>query len=223
MVLIYPRYTSGIDHNPGNGQPQHYEHKGTGIAKIKVDPETGKLRAKRYPGLLFSSDEPGFGSFTAYLEDDGFIYVFGEVPGDRSMALARTTRHTFKSREGYDCWDGKGWRQGAYTEAAALYKDIPQGAVFRSALFGQERPYVMIGVSRWADSKIRVGSAPALMGPWEIYEVGTAKGIDYPDDFMYCIYPHVWATEEENALIVSWSEHWPGGVVMGKLNFAPQC
>ena len=219
--LTLVRYTSGIDHNPGNGQSQYYEHKGTGIAQVKVDPKTGKLTAQRYPSLLFSSAEPGFGSFTAYLEN-GFVYVFGEVPEDGSMALARTTKDTFSSRDGYDFWDGKGWKHGDFAGAVPVFKDIPQGAVFRSTFFGQDRPYVMVGVSKWADSKIRVGSAPTLTGPWEIYEVGTAKGIDNPDNYMYCIYPHMWATNEENILMVSWSEHWPGGVIMGKLSFATQ-
>ena len=138
------------------------------------------------------------------------------------MTIGRTTKHRFKTLEGYERWTGEGWESGGDSEPAALFKDIPQGAVFRSDLFGKQRPYVMIGVSKWADSKIRVGSAPALTGPWEVTEVGIAKGIDYANDYMYCIYPHPWALEDENALMISWSEHWPGGVVMGKLRFVPK-
>ena len=135
------------------------------------------------------------------------------------MAVARTTQQAFMSRESYEYWDGKCWGNGDCMQAAAMWKEIPQGAVFRSHMFGNAYPYVMVGVSKWADSKIRVGRAPTLIGPWEVEEVGRARGINYPDDYMYCIYPHPWVRDEKETLMVSWSEHWPGGVVMGKLNF----
>ena len=67
-----------------------------------------------------------------------------------------------------------------------------------------------------------VGAATTLEGPWELFPVYTARPLDDGDEYsyMYCIYPHDWAFDEEyGMLMVTWSEHWPGGVVAAKLTF----
>lgn len=80
--------------------------------------------------------------------------------------------------------------------------------------------YVFIGVNRWADSGIMMGCSKSLEGPFEMFKVAEATGIDHKDNYMYCIYPHPWAFKEvDGELMVTWSEHWPGGVVAAKLTF----
>lgn len=79
--------------------------------------------------------------------------------------------------------------------------------------------YVFIGVNSYGDSKINMGCSRSLEGPYEMFQIADATGIDQ-DGYMYCIYPHPWAfREEDGELMVSWSEHWPGGVIAAKLKF----
>ena len=56
---------------------------------------------------------------------------------------------------------------------------------------------------------------------WTLTRLCTASGIDRPIGFMYCMYPHPWAfNEEEGELLVTWSENWPGGVVGAKVKLS---
>ena len=182
-----------------------------------VDAETGKLSTYRLPGLLFGDGEPRLGSFSAHIED-GFVYLYGQIPGGCRIVLARVYINLAERREAYEHWDGHGWVQGDWSCSVPMFTDLPQGAIFRSEMFGKGREYVVVGVSKWADSKIRIGFAEKPEGPWDIREAAVAKGINYPDDYMYCIYPHTWAVEDDDAsLMITWSEHWPGGVVAAKL------
>lgn len=134
--------------------------------------------------------------------------------------LVRVPKDLYPFREAYENWTGSRWEYGKdYSRSAPLARDIQQSAWFRSNLFGEGRQYVMTGVSRFGDSKIRIGTSPTLVGPWDIREVGLAKGINHPNNYMYCIYPHVWAFPGGLSLMVTWSEHWPGGVIAAKLTF----
>ena len=122
------------------------------------------------------------------------------------------------NRASYRFWNGEEYVQNC-DEAVAVFKGIPQGAIIRSDLFGKERPWVLIGVDKWADSEVQMGTAPKLGGPWEIEPVCEAKGIDQDKGWRYCIYPHTWALRSKDELMVTWSEQWPGGVVAAKLKF----
>ena len=132
----------------------------------------------------------------------------------------RADRATIQSA--YERWDGTVWNPSRAAAPAPVFSDLPQGAIFRTMMFGLDTPFVFVGVSKWADSMIRVGRASRLEGPWDIREVVRAEGINYRKEFRYCIYPHPWALPgkaQETTLMVTWSEHWPGGVVAGKLDF----
>ena len=212
-----PRYQKWIQHkDPGN---DHHVYHGIGLARLSVDEETNILQTDREPGLLFHADEPKFGSFSA-LSHGPYIYLYGERGND--MLIARVWPHFASVREDYEHWDGKGWVEGDFSRSASLFSELPQGAVFRSpSLFGAPHgSFILVGVNKWADSMIRVGVAQSPEGPWNVHEAALAKGIDYPDKYMYCIYPHPWYPENDpTSLMVTWSEHWPGGVVAAKLKF----
>jgi len=159
------------------------------------------------------------GSYSCTLEND-YLYLYGGRGEDN--ILARVYKHHFNKPEHYRYWDGQDWVQD-WNSAEPMFHDNPQGAIVRSELFGKEKPWVFVGVSKWCDSQVRMAAAPNLEGPWDPQPVYQAKGIDRPDGFMYCIYPHPWALDGKSAeLMVTWSEQWPGGVVAAKLTFATE-
>jgi hypothetical protein len=99
---------------------------------------------------------------------------------------------------------------------------MQHGAIYRTNMFAPEAgiKYAFIGVTRWADNGVMMGCSKSLEGPYEIFKIAAATGIDHPDNYMYCVYPHPWAfKEEDGVMMVTWSEHWPGGVVAAKLIF----
>ncbi|KAL9102345.1 MAG: hypothetical protein Q9163_002495 [Psora crenata] len=220
VVEVFPgvglMYEKGVEHK--DSDPTHVYH-GIGLARITVDSQTGKLCTCRVPGLLFAEDEPRFGSFSTHIEGD-YVYLYSLTPEAGQVVLARVEKCLAHCRDAYQHWNGLGWVQGDWSCSVPMFTDLPQGAVFRTAMFGKGRTYVLVGVSKWGDSKIRLGLAERAEGPWDVREVASAKGINYPNDYMYCIYPHEWATEGEDiSLMVTWSEHWPGGVVAARLKF----
>ena len=217
---------------------------GTGIAKITA-PSDGSPQqqqkqplAQRVPNLLgdlivFGPDEPRMGTFTAIAEGD-WLYLFGDRPGDGKIILARVYNAPIvyvQSYEGrltdpacYYYWDGAYWTWD-WRRAAVIFEGMQQGAIVRSKLFGSARPFLFVGTSKWADSIVYLGASATLEGPWEVWPVCYANGIGQRlcmGRFMYCIYPHLWASDEERAeLVVTWSEQYPGGVVTARIKLAP--
>ena len=169
-------------------------------------------------GLMFEANEPKVGSLSSIVEGD-YVYLYSEYRGNTILARAWSPMTT--SRNLYRYWDGQDYVED-YDAAVPLaaFQDLPQGAVVRSNFFGKQKKYVFVGVSKWADSKIQVGAAETLEGPWEVWPVGLTEGIDKKDGFRYCIYPHLFASRTHKAeMMVTWSEQWPGGVVAGKVHF----
>ncbi len=66
-----------------------------------------------------------------------------------------------------------------------------------------------------------MAAAGRLEGPFEkLHVVCVAQRLLGPDGYRYCVYPHPWAfREEDGELLISWCEHWPGGVVAAKVSF----
>ena len=214
-------YQKSIDHGYGN-----LEYIGTGVAKIVES--YGKEQqpvAQRMDNLIFGPEEPRIGTFTAIADGD-FIYLYGDRP-DGKIILARVYygRHedSLGVKEAHYYWDGKDWVQD-WQKAAVVIEGMQQGAIVRSKLFGEDRPFMFVGTSKWADSQVFMGASAKLEGPWKLEAVCKAEGIKEPTSkgkWMYCIYPQLWASDEENAeLVVTWSEQCPGGVVAAKLKLA---
>jgi hypothetical protein len=108
-------------------------------------------------------------------------------------------------------------------QAQPVLVDFQQGAIYPTKLF---RPhlgldYLFLGVRNTADSCVMMSVAQHLEGPWlDWHELFVAPGIDCNEGFKYCMYPHPWAFKEKDGeLMVTWCEHWPGGVVAGKVKF----
>ena len=201
----------------------HSEYLGTGVALVMPQPQ-GKLSVQRVAGLVFGPDEPRVGTFTAILEGSD-IYLYGDIftNGDTNIILARVSRNCISDKGWYRYWNGTEYVKD-YNEAVPVMKDLRQGSIIRSRLFGAGRPWIFVGCNKWADSQVLIGASAALEGPWELTAATRAQGIDFPvggDSWMYCMYPHLWASDEKEAeLMVTWSEKWPGGVVAAKLKFA---
>ena len=67
---------------------------------------------------------------------------------------------------------------------------------------------------------IQIGAAAKVQGPFDLTAVCEAKGIDHDEKYKYCIYPHLFASNvPKRELMVTWSEHSPGGVIAAKLKF----
>ena len=169
---------------------------------------------------MFGPEEPRIGSFST-LAHGHFIYLWSNYKD--SIILARTHRSVTVLPGAYTFWNGKGWVLD-YTEAICVKAiedaGITQGAIVRSTLFGRKKPFLLIGVDKFADSKIQLGVAEKVEGPWDIQVVGDATGIDKKDGYTYCIYPHLWSSNQEKGeLTVTWSEQWPGGVVAAMIKF----
>lgn len=214
-------YQKSIDHGYGN-----LEYIGTDVAKIVES--YGKEQqpvAQRMDNLIFGPEEPRMGTFTAIADGD-FIYLYGDRP-DGKIILARVYygRHedSLGVKEAHYYWDGKDWVQD-WQKAAVVIEGMQQGAIVRSKLFGEDRPFMFVGTSKWPDSQVFMGASAKLEGPWKLEAVCKAEGIKEPTSkgkWMYCIYPQLWASDEENAeLVVTWSEQCPGGVVAAKLKLA---
>lgn len=195
------------------------EYIGTGVAIVTPKP-WGGLIVERLEGLAFGPDEPRAGTFSAILEGSN-IYLYGEMEG--TTVLARVPRNCTGDKEWYRFWNGREYAKD-YKEAVPVFKDLQHGCIFRSKLFGAQRPWVFVGCNKWADNHILIGASAALEGPWELTATCKAEGIDIPigpDSYMYCMYAHPWASDEEKAqLMVTWSEKWPGGVVAARLTLA---
>ena len=209
--LGYIWYEKGEEYEQGGSKEC-----GVGLARVTIDLTSGQLYTVRYNNLMFDVDEPRVGTFSTILHED-FIYLWGHHGSD--VILARVPRDSPWRRDMYTFWDGKGyvpWWQAA----VPVLKDVQHGAIINSSLFGNDRPWVFIGCTKWADSKVMIGAAAHLQGPWELTPVWQATGIDYPQEYMYCMYPHQWAfAEEDGELMVTWSEAWPGNVIAAKLKF----
>lgn len=212
-------YQKSIDHGSGN-----LEYYGTGIARV-VNTGSDQPVAQRLSSLIFGPEEPRMGTFTAIADGD-FVYLYGDRP-DGKIVLARVYNGRYPGRlekkEAHYYWDGSNWVQD-WREAAVVIEGMQQGAIVRSKLFGEEKPFMFVGTSKWADSQVFMGASAKLEGPWKLEAVCKAEGIKNPTSegkWMYCIYPQLWASNEENAeLMVTWSEQYPGGVVAARIKLA---
>ena len=204
---------------------------GVGLARISVIDPWGQLQVVRckelvyesptnrlghtqYRDLIFGPEEPRFGSFSSLVHND-HIYLWGDLDG--KIYLARVSNYKLTSRDSYEFWDGfeyvRDWQR-----AIPVLEDIQHGAFLPSHIFGRDRPWIFVGCTKWADSQVMIGAECRLEGPWTLTPLFTASGIHRPDNYMYCMYPHPWAFEEEQGeLLITWSEHWPGGVVGAKV------
>ena len=221
----YLWYQKSIDHGCDN-----LEYIGTGIAKVTESYGCEQQPCvQRFDGLLWGSEHPRMGTFTA-IKDGGFFYLYGDRP-DGKIILARIyitwlygfeDRH-LRSKGNYQYWGGAGWVHD-WHKAAVVIEGMQQGAIVRSKLFGDDKPFVFVGTSKWADSQVFMGASAKLEGPWTLEPVCKVEGIKEPTSkgkWMYCIYPHLWASGEEyGELFVTWSEHYPGGVIAAKIKLA---
>ena len=216
-------YQKSIDHGGDS-----LEYFGTGVAKVvegKGDDQ--QPIAQRTDELIFGPDEPCMGTFTA-ISDGDFIYLYGDRP-DGKIILARVYNGQYEDwiqeKEAHYYWDGADWVQD-WQKAAVVIEGMQQGAIVRSKLFGEDRPFLFVGTSKWADSQVIMGASAKLEGPWKLEAVCKAEGIKEPTSkgkWMYCIYPQLWASDEENAeLMLTWSEQYPGGVVAAKIKLASE-
>lgn len=210
----------------------HYH--GVGLARVSVINHFGQLQVARCKELVYESPtnrrsitrcrdlifgpiEPRFGTFSTLVHND-MVYLWGDLDG--KIYLARVSKYKPTSRSSYEFWDGLTYVSD-WQKAVPVMEGVQHGEFVHSPLFGVDRPWIFIGCTKWADSQVMIGAEGRLEGPWHLTRLFTANGIHYPDNYMYCIYPHFWSLDSaDGQLLVTWSEHWPGGVVGAKVNLA---
>lgn len=106
---------------------------------------------------------------------------------------------------------------------SALWEVLIPPSRVESDMFGPPYEYAFIGNSSRGDSKVLIGRAATIEGPFEVLPLnnvdlyalntGEDKGAF---DFRYCVYPHPWAGDLKGKgdLMITWSE---GGITGGVL------
>ncbi|KAL6713911.1 hypothetical protein ACLMJK_008405 [Lecanora helva] len=198
------------------------DYVGTGVAKVMSTGDRGELRVERTPGLVFGPEDPRNGTFATIIDGE-YVYLYGDS-GSNNIVLARVKQTDDMLEKGhYSYWNGTEYVDDPKA-AVTIFHNMCHGAVVRSKLFGSDRPFLFVGVNGWADSQVQMAASASLEGPWDPQPIYKAAAIDKEaaTGFMYCMYPHIWASDEEKAeLVVSWSEGYHGGVVMARLKLAP--
>ncbi|MCJ1464585.1 hypothetical protein MMC07_003198 [Pseudocyphellaria aurata] len=193
----------------------HRNYHGVGIARIsKAKNDDSQLGVFRLDSMLFGTDEPRMGTFSA-LYHENFIYLWGEFKNQ--ILLARVHKFFPTSRHGYRFWNGRAYVPD-WKEAIPIFHDIQNGSFFRTSLFGPDRPWCFVGNNRFRDSIMMMGAEASLEGPWTLTPLFQAEGIRYLDDFRFGMQGHPWAYDgRKGELLVTWCETWPGAVIGAKV------
>ncbi|KAH0559281.1 hypothetical protein GP486_004205 [Trichoglossum hirsutum] len=214
-----------VEVSPGTGVLWYERNEVVGIFK------KGGCVPIAVPALLASRlkrdrrpDEIHWGAFSALLDDDGYIYLYGNLNFEIYIGRVRARHPEAKgayARSAYEYFDGEKFGKDL-SRVKPIMSGYAQGGVFKSRLFHPSRNanYLFVGCNNFADSKIIMGWASTPQGPWEFTHIADAVDVGGPKGYKYTMYPHTWAFEEsQGELMVTWSEHWPGGVVAAKLVF----
>ncbi|KAI9861383.1 MAG: hypothetical protein M1813_005280 [Trichoglossum hirsutum] len=202
-------------------------HRGTGIARVQIEErQKGEFRPVCHllHDRVFGPDEIHWGAFSALLDDDGYIYLYGNHNFEIYIGRVRARHPEIKgayARSAYEYFDGEKFSKDLSC-VKPIMSGYAQGGVFKSKLFhpSHNANYFFVGCNNFADSKIIMGWAGTPQGPWEFTHIADAVDVGGPEGYKYTMYPHPWAFEEsQGELMVTWSEHWPGGVVAAKLVF----
>ncbi|KAL9601773.1 MAG: hypothetical protein Q9219_002263 [cf. Caloplaca sp. 3 TL-2023] len=217
-----------VENNSGLGWMWYQSHlvppsgltvlQGVGIARVSSNASTcsGELSCARMPGLLFDREEIQFGSFSV-LSVDNMVYMWGQLGAD--VYLACVAQKFCHQRRRYRYWNGHEYVE-QIEQAVPVLRGYQQGQIFQSDLFGPELPWLFVGCTNRADSKVMLGVAAAVEGPWDVRPIFTAQGIKQPQAFRYCVYAHPWFAEKSrDRLLISWCDQWPGGVIAAECRF----
>ncbi|KAL8826685.1 MAG: hypothetical protein Q9191_003648 [Dirinaria sp. TL-2023a] len=207
----------------GDNEVKYY---GVCVARVSVEQSSGRLNVVRITGsilqnpgaddMIFFEHEPRIGAFSTLVEGN-FIYLWGTHK--QAVVLARVPLNSPHVRNEYRYWDGFEYVEDI-ERVKPFMRGMQQGAIFKSSLFGRDKPWVAVGCTCWKDSQVMLGAAESLEGPWHLTHIYHAFGKEAGGN-RYCIYPHPWIFEaEKGQLAISWSEHWPGNVIMTRFNFA---
>lgn len=192
------------------------EYRGVGQARLSTYSDS-RIIVERLPRLLFGPNEPRIGSFSTLFHED-HVYLWGERL-DGQIILARVDQYHTAIRDWYEYWSGGDWVP-RWHDAIPVLHDVQHGAIVHTNLFGKDKPFVFVGVNNQADSMVQIGAAADIQGPFDLTALCKATGIDHDERHKYCIYPHLFASNvPKRELVVTWSEHWPGGVIAAKLKF----
>ena len=199
-----------IEHDDGK-----VDYRGIGQARLSTY-SNGRIIVQRLKSLLFGPNEPRIGSFSTLRHDD-HVYLWSDQDGQIILARVDHLETAFPHR--YEYWSGNDWVP-RWQDAQPVLHDVQHGAIIHTEMFGKDKPFLFVGVNNQGDSMVQIGAAAEVQGPFNLMAICKATGIDHDEKYKYCIYPHLFASNvPKRELIVTWSEHWPGGVIAAKLKF----
>ena len=191
------------------------DYVGIGQARLSTYSD-GKIIVQRLPTLLFGPNEPKIGSFSTLRHDD-YVYLWSDRDGQ--IILARVDCLETVAPHQYEYWDGDEWVPH-WQDAQPVLRGVQHGAIIHTEMFGKDKPFLFVGVNNQEDSMVQICAAAEVQGPFNLMAICKATGIDHDEKYKYCIYPHLFASNvPKRELIITWSEHWPGGVIAAKLKF----
>lgn len=98
--------------------------------------------------------------------------------------------------------------------------NIEHGAVVHTTLFGKDKQFLFVGENKQADNMVQIGVAKRPQGPFDLMPICKATGINFDQEHQFCMYPNIFASNiPKRELVITWSEHPPGGVIAAKLKF----
>ena len=98
--------------------------------------------------------------------------------------------------------------------------NMEHGAVVHTPLFGKDKQFLFVGENKQADNMVQIGVAERPQGPFDLMPICKATGINNDKEHRYCMYPNIFASNiPKRELVITWSEHPPGGVIAAKLKF----
>ena len=191
------------------------DYRGIGQARLSTYSD-GRIIVDRLDPLLFGPHEPRIGSFST-LYYNSHVYLWSDRDGQ--IILARVFHLDTAHPERYKYWSGKDWVP-RWHDAQPIPFYSQHGAIIHTQMFGKDMPFLFAGVDKRGYSTILIGAAAEIQGPFTVIAICKARGIDHDEKSKYCVYPHLFASNiPKRELIVTWSEHSPGGVIAAKLKF----
>ena len=149
--------------NTSSGGFEQYSWRVT-IVSDPDDPPT----AWTFDDAMLPADTQGVEFVGAVMADAGYLYAWGELPGDlHDLVLARWSASSAASGDltTPDWWCGDRWASGdcGGPPAVVVHQGAPELSVQRD---GHLAPYVMVQTEGYGASTLALRTAPAPEGPW---------------------------------------------------------
>lgn len=196
--------------------------KGTGVARVTLDPELGPIAYRTPEEVFWGPDEPSFGCFTTVVYDD-YVYAYGGT-NYYNCYIARVHKSEALDKSKYEYWTGSSWtskmpKYPLANKEASMFWALQAGSIIYSKRF---KKWLVIYDTIWMDHSIQMKMSDSLTGPWgpETYFVAETPQKKVKTFNNYCMYAHPEYDASGRSLLVSWTDTFKGNIVLGKIHWA---